>query len=110
MAALTYLSAAVAALNGVMSILWTTWERIWSISRFPMLVLSGIFYVPVNMPPALQSILFWNPVVHCVEWMRTGIYMTYEPMLSVPYLLGFSTLVLFAALLLERGYRYRMYG
>ena len=51
----------------------------------------------------------WNPLLHAVEWIRTAIYMTYEPLLSVPYLLWFSTITFCVALVLERAYRYKIY-
>ena len=110
MASLTFLSLSVATFNGVVAVLWPTWERIWGIVRFPLLILSGIFFVPLSMPPAMQAVLAWNPILHAIEWLRTGIYMTYEPLLSIPYLLGFSTVALCIALVLERGYRYVIYS
>ncbi len=110
MAALTFLSLSVATLNGVVAVLWPTWERVWGLLRLPLLILSAVFFVPLAMPPAMQSVLSWNPVLHAIEWLRTGIYMTYEPLLSIPYLLGFSAVTLCTALVLERAYRYRMYS
>ena len=110
LAALTYLSFSFATLNGVLGVLWPTWERIWGLFRFPMFITAGIFFLPVSMPPAMQAVIEWNPVLHAIEWVRTAIYMTYEPLLSIPYLLGFSTLALCVALVLERGYRYVIYS
>ena len=61
------------------------------------------------MPLWIQEIMAWNPLLHAVEWIRTAIYMTYEPLLSVPYLLWFSTITFCVALVLERAYRYKIY-
>jgi capsular polysaccharide transport system permease protein len=110
MASLTFLALSVATFNGVVAVLWPAWERIWGMIRLPLLLLSGVFFVPLAMPPAMQAVLWWIPTLHAIEWLRTGIYMTYEPMLSIPYLLGFSAVTLCTALVLERVYRYRMYS
>lgn len=110
MAGLTFLSIAVGTFNGALSVILPSWERVWSIVRLPLLLLSGIFYVPVQMPPLIQSVIAWNPVLHCVEWIRTGTYMTYEPMLSIPYVLTFGGVALCLGLILERAYRYKSFS
>jgi capsular polysaccharide transport system permease protein len=110
MAALTYLSVSVATFNGVVAVLWPTWERLWGFLRLPLLILTGILFLPTSMPLSVQAVMAWNPILHAVEWIRTAIYMTYDPVLSVPYLLGFSTVTLCIALVLERGYRYKIYS
>lgn len=110
LAALAYLSLCVATFNGVVAVLWPTWERFWGMFRLPLLILSAVFFVPISMPPALLAIMVWNPILHVVEWVRTAIYLTYEPVLSIPYVLGFGTIALCIALVLERAYRYRIYS
>lgn len=110
LAGVAYLGLSVATLNGVLAVLWPTWERIWGLSRLPIFFTSGIFFLPGAMPPTMQTIIAWNPVMHSVEWVRSAIYLTYDPLLSIPYLLGFSTIALCIALVLERSYRYLMYS
>lgn len=106
--ALLLLSIGLGVFNAVFSVLWPTWQRIWSLIRLPMLLLSGIFYVPRSLPPAAQDFLWWNPVLHCVEWMRTATYLAYEPLLSEAYVLSFGAIALVLGLLLERIYRFRL--
>lgn len=104
-AALIYLASSVALLHASLAAVFPAWERIWGLTRLPLLLMSAIFYVPKLMPPWFQSILYWNPILHCAEWVRTGIYLTYEPLLDVRYLLCFSTLTLCIGLMLEQANR-----
>jgi capsular polysaccharide transport system permease protein len=101
-AAMLYLSFSVSLLNATLAARYPSWERLWGLTRLPLLILSGVFFVPSLMPPWVQSVLFWNPVLHCVEWIRTGMYQTYAPLLDIGYLLGFSTFTLCLGLILER--------
>lgn len=103
-----FLAFGISVFNASLSAISPTWERVWSIARLPLMILSGIFFVPVLMPPWIQSLIYWNPVMHCVEWIRTGIYLTYDPFLSKTYVISFALISLSAGLVLERGYRYKL--
>lgn len=105
-AALVLLSASVGVLNAALAALTPAWERIWPFVRWPLMFFSGIFYVPILSPPWLKSILVWNPVLHCVEWLRTATYLTYDPLLDKSYVILFSLIALVFGLLIERGYRH----
>lgn len=107
-AALTVLACGVGAFNAVISVLWPTWSIIWGFTSFPLIILSGIFFVPKSLPPDAQYILSFNPVMHCVEWLRTATYLTYDPVLERTYPIAFGLIALVIALSLERIYRYRL--
>jgi len=100
------IGGSLAFLNAVLAPLSSLWERLWSLARLPLMLVSGIFYVPVLMPPTMQAIIWWNPVLQCIELLRTGLYQTYEPMLSITYLLTFSMITLALALVIDRNYRH----
>lgn len=106
--ALCFLGFGVGTFNAVMATLVPTYERIWGIIRFPLMILSGVFYVPLLMPPGMQAVIEWNPILHCVEWVRTAVYLTYDPMLDKPYIFVIGSLFLVTGLLLERAYRHRI--
>lgn len=103
--AVMLLGASVGVFNAILSCIFPSWERIWSLLKFPLLFLSGIFYIPRSMPPLVQSIISWNPVLHCVEWLRYGSYLDYDPLLDKSYVIWFALVVLVLGLLLERIYR-----
>jgi len=100
-----YLGGSMALFNAIVGILFPFWLKIWNIASMPLMLLSGLFYVPSEMPPPALAIMEWNPFLHCVEWMRTASYIDYISVLDKTYLLSFSTGVLLIALTLERTYR-----
>lgn len=106
-AAVFLLSAGIGTFNAVFVVIWPTWQRIWSLLRLPLLLLSGIFYVPSSLPPAAQEILWWNPVLHCTEWFRTATYISYDPLLDRGYVITFGLATMAVGLVLERLNRYR---
>ncbi len=78
----------VGSLNCVLFALYPTWARVWAIGNRPMFILSGIFFMYEDVPPAFQKILWWNPLMHLVGLMRGGVYPTYiNDYVSVPYIL-----------------------
>lgn len=104
--ATSFLGLGVGTFNAVLNMLWPTWNIIWGAIRLPLLILSGIFYYPAGLPPVAKEILWWNPVLHCVEWIRTSVYLDYnDPILSPVYVLSFSTISLTLGLFIERAFR-----
>lgn len=106
--AVMLLGVGVGTFNAVVMVIVPTWRLIYGVLRLPLLVTSGAFYVPLSMPPEIRAVIWWNPVLHCVEWLRTGVYLTYNPMLSVTYVIGLSCALLLAGLALERLYRFKL--
>jgi capsular polysaccharide transport system permease protein len=108
LAVLTLLSVGAAVFNAVVATLYPFWERVWGLLRLPLLLLSGIFYVPKTLPGFAQDVIWWNPLTHCIEWIRTGTYLTYSPMLDYRYAVTWGIMLLTAALWLERANRARI--
>ena len=65
-------------LNAVLVALWDSWRHIEKVLTRPLLFISGVFYVPSRLPGEAQALLYWNPVIHLVEWMREGFYANYN--------------------------------
>lgn len=101
----TFLAWGIGIFNAVLSRLVPTWQRIHSFLQLPLFIGSGIFYLPVTMPEEIKAILAWNPVLHCVEWVRTGIYLDYLPLLDRPYPIVFGAVALVLGLGMERLFR-----
>ena len=100
------LGISIGSLNAVLSALFPSWERVWSLVRLPLFLLSGIFYLPILMPPRMQMVLEWNPILHCVELLRMGTYLTYDTFASAQFVLVVSGLSLLGSLIVERAYRH----
>lgn len=64
---------------------------------------SGCLFVTPNLPDQIAVPLSYNPVVQCVEWMRTAYFENYsDRLLDKEYLLTFALGSLFLGLLAER--------
>ena len=94
--------------NGVIVSLWPSWRYIETILTRPLFFISGIFYVPSYMPPGVVGWLSWNPVLHCVEWMRSAYYRNYDStVLDKGYVAAVALLLVMLGLLGERLSRSR---
>ena len=97
-------------LNAVIASLWDTWKQIEKILTRPLFFVSGIFYVPSQLPPQAREILQWNPVLHLVEWFRHGFYPNYNSMiLDMWYPVGVGAAMLLVGLAGERLFRRERY-
>lgn len=81
------------------------WDRIWSIATRPLFLISGVIFLYEDMPPAAQTILWYNPLTHVVGLMRTGIYASYQASyISIPYVIMVTLIVLFFGVVLLGRY------
>ena len=97
-------------LNAVIVSLWDTWAQIEKILTRPLFFISGIFYVPSQLPPQAREFLQWNPILHLVEWFRHGYYPNYNSsLLDVWYPIGMGAGLLLIGLLGERIFRSTRY-
>ncbi|MDH3194850.1 MAG: ABC transporter permease [Hyphomicrobiales bacterium] len=105
MAATTFLAWGVGVFNAVFARLVPTWQRIYPLFGLPLLISSGIFYLPISMSEEIKNLLVWNPILHCVEWVRVGIYLDYVPLLDRPYPIIFGAIALTLGLGMENLFR-----
>ena len=104
--AIAMLGFGFGTLNAVVISLWDSWQHIEKILTRPLFFLSGIFYIPSTLPPKAIAILKWNPVLHLVEWVRTGYYPNYEStVLDKTYPIGIAMILILFGLAGERLYR-----
>ncbi|PIE43416.1 MAG: ABC transporter [Gammaproteobacteria bacterium] len=91
------LGIGIGTTNAVIASMWDTWIQIEQVLTRPLFFLSGIFYVPSQLPPEAILFLRWNPVLHLVEWFRNGYYANYNSLVldkSYPILLGIGLLMI----------------
>lgn len=105
LAAIFYFCLSLSMFNATFGALIPVWRTIWKIMTLPLLVLSGVIYVPSTMPPEIQAIIVWNPFLHCIEGLRSASYLDYLSLYDSTYLLSFSTIVLLTSLAVERLFR-----
>ena len=88
--ALVVLSAGVGCFNAVTVILFPPWSIFIGLLGFPLLLTSGVFYVPATLPPEYLAILTWNPILHSAEWFREATYLSYSETLDRLYPVKFG--------------------
>jgi capsular polysaccharide transport system permease protein len=95
------LALGVGLTNNVMFSRFPLYEKIFGIFSRPLLLLSGVLYIPDGMPKPYQDILMWNPVCHITMLFRKGFYPEYRgENIDLAYLSSFSLILLFTGLLL----------
>ncbi|MCF1480478.1 hypothetical protein FS782_26075 [Agrobacterium vitis] len=104
--ATVYFSICFGVLNTVCFTLFKMWNAIFIGCILIMYASSGTFALPQTFSPEVRAIIWFNPLLHCVEWLRSAYYEGYgDDMLSKTYLLWFSTFLLFLGLTGERFLR-----
>lgn len=92
--------------NAVILRLWPTWRQLEAILGRPLFFISGIFFIPSMFPPEIRNIIYWNPLLHVIEWMREGYYPNYKSiLLDEQYLLLCTGILLITGFGGERLYR-----
>lgn len=83
-------------------------DRVYSMVVRPLYFMSGIFFTTETLPQAARDWLLINPVLHMVEWVRSGFFGQYESShLDRPYALACASGALFLGLAAERVSRAR---
>jgi capsular polysaccharide transport system permease protein len=91
------LGLGVGALNCAIVHLFPGWRNMWGILTRPLFLISCIFYLFDSLPQWVQSILWFNPIVHVIGLTRTGFYGSYEGdyvTTAYPFLIGGITFLM----------------
>lgn len=105
-AAALFLAVGVGSVVSVLVMINRMLMTVYSLSMILMYVLSGTLFVVSNLPAPIIKVLSWNPVLHCVEWMRTAYFPSYPTqVLDKGYPIKFALCSLLLGLFLERVLR-----
>jgi len=72
------LTLGLGTLNCFLSMMFPIWVQVWAIINRPLFIISGVFFLPENLPPAIRDIMWFNPLTHVIAEMRRGVYATYD--------------------------------
>jgi capsular polysaccharide transport system permease protein len=101
-----YLGFSIGFLGAVFFKVFRPWIVVVIILMIGMYAGSGALFLPSALPQWVQDYLWWNPLLHSVEWLRTAYYDGYgSHLLSRGYLLSFATFNLFLGIAAERAIR-----
>jgi capsular polysaccharide transport system permease protein len=99
------LGAGIGMVNCMLAGLFPIWDTIWKILSRPMFIASGVIFIYEDMPPLVQDILWWNPILHGTGIVRTGFYPTYyASYVSLEYSFGVALTLVATGLLFLRSY------
>jgi len=97
------LAVGIGTIVGVITSFLPLFVTIYALFSIVVYIASGAVFVSPNLPDQLAIPLSYNPVVQCVEWMRTAYFGGYsDRLLDRGYLLGFGLASLFIGLAAER--------
>lgn len=98
-----YLSISFGLFSAIIIAIFNFWQTGHAILLVLIYLSSGIFFPISSTGENIREILSFNPLAHCVEWLRSAYYPGYgERFISEGYVLWSATTFLFLALLGER--------
>ncbi len=104
--ATVYLSICMGFVNTIVSSLFRMWHVMFVLLMFLMYATAGVFVLPSTLSAEVRDVMWFNPLLHCVEWIRSTYYEGYgDDMLSRGYVLWVATICLMVGLLGERFLR-----
>ncbi|CCM72320.1 MULTISPECIES: ABC transporter permease [Sinorhizobium] len=72
------LALGVGMFNSVMFIRFALFEKLYGIATRPLLLISGVFFLPDSIPPPFRDVLLYNPICHIIMLFRTAFYPQYR--------------------------------
>jgi capsular polysaccharide transport system permease protein len=96
-------------LYGIVSGFSPSWLTAFTLVNIFLWMTSGILFVPDSLPESVRNVLFYHPVLHTIEWMRTAYYEGYSSsLLAKWYPLTVGVSLVFVGLAVERFFRGRL--
>lgn len=93
----------IGMVNIVIKSYFHNWMLFFHLLSFPMWLLSGIWYLPDQIPQPFRDYMLYNPVMHAVVMFRAGFYRDYNPeYLDGRYAVGVSAGVVALGMALMR--------
>jgi capsular polysaccharide transport system permease protein len=109
LACVTVFATGLGLLNGVVVSLLPSYEKLYSAVTRPLYFVSGIFFTADAIPSPLREWMVLNPVLHMIEWTRSGYFQHYDGThLDRGYAVAIAAVLLFLGLAAERVARDRL--
>lgn len=81
-------------------------KRIWPVFMIALLPFSGVFFMVSWMPPAVQAVFLWSPLVNEIEFLRDAFLgPEVHAMYSIPYIIVVNLFTMMLGLLLIKDLR-----
>lgn len=102
------LGLGVGTVNCYLCTRYPVWKTFWGILTRPLVLISGVIFLPERLPDPFRDWLMWNPLMHVTGEARRGFYISYQAHYVDPvyvFVIAGVTLAL-GALLLPPYYRH----
>lgn len=101
----------VGLINAAIISYYKTWENICPALIRINFFTSGFLFIVRDMPPDVVKLLYYQPILHSTEWIRSSWYPDYNSDFVVPFIpITFALVALFTGLLVERVSRKHQLG
>lgn len=105
---LVVLAAGVGMINAAIKLYYPSYATIYSALSRPFYFMSGIFFTADFLSPEVLGLIDFNPILHIVEWFRSGFYRSFNSEFYDTNYVFTTTLVIFIiGLMAERATRKR---
>ena len=99
----------VGMINIVILSYFHTWMTIYGMFSAPVWLLSGVWFVPDQVPQPFRTYMLYNPIMHILMWFRSGFYQHFKAAsLDIPYVVTVSFLTLAVGLAAMRVARQKV--
>ncbi|MGR3617179.1 MAG: ABC transporter permease [Paracoccaceae bacterium] len=78
LAMLVSLTGAIGVLTCFLGSAFPVWTQIWAVLSRPLFILSGVLFLPENVPIAYREVFLLNPLAHVISQFRSAFYPTYH--------------------------------
>ncbi|NEI71970.1 capsular biosynthesis protein [Rhizobium lusitanum] len=93
----------------VISLMVPFFLTVYQLLIIALYVSSGVFFVASDLPPSISYILSFNPLLVCVDWLRTAFFESYsDKLVDKMFVVSFAAFALLFGLLTDRLLRRRM--
>lgn len=69
----------IGVVNMMMRAFARNWMTFFGLLLSPVFFLSGIWFLPSQIPPPFRDYILYNPLLHNIMWVRSGFYRDYHP-------------------------------
>lgn len=95
--------------NALIGVIMPMWVTGYFLTVIVIWITSGVMFIPSSFPEYIRDILYYQPVVHLVEWMREAYYPGYNSLiLDKTFVVGYALLFIACGLAIERFARGRI--
>lgn len=93
-AMLIALTTSVGVMNCFLFASYPLWQRFWQVLTRPLFIISGIIFIPEDVPGQYRDLFMLNPLAHITSQMRKGFFATYDAVNVQPIYVFLISLVL----------------